>query len=577
MTKHPANPDVSTSVRDGTTPPHVSVRGTRRLEPSADFSGFTYPKLLSAQASATPTKTAVVTPARSLTWKELDDEAARLSGVLLALGVGVGDKVGILMPNCCEWVAWAHGAAGIGAVVVPVNTRFRTEELAYQLKASDTRVLVMHRTIGDIDFLGMVRNLVPEISVAAPGGLRSAALPSLRYVICLDAAAGDSAGLLAGAQLGGLVPSGGMDAVRRARDVVRPQDPAIIQYTSGTTAFPKGAVLSHYGTARNAFQVNDRLHIDADDRIFVPGPFFHVAGTTLGILLGLLAGATIYTLPRFEPAAVLDVIERERITVYNGVDSLFITLFKHPSFRASALASIRTGWIASSPEIVRMVHADMGLRGIVNVFGISEASPNVTLCDVDDPIDLRAQTCGYPHPDCELKIVDPATGATLPSGQAGEICFRGYSLMLGYYNNPAETAKAIDSDGWLHTGDRGLLRSTGELEYFGRIKDMLRVGGENLAPAEVEEVLSQHPKVRQSAVVGIPDERLVEVPAAVVELKPGESCTADEIIAFCKARLAGFKVPRAVAFVDALPMTGSGKIQKFRLRQEVFNVGADRK
>ncbi len=577
MTKQLASPDESTNAREQAGTPRGAARGARRSTRTADFSGFTYPKLLGAQAGEKPTKPAVVTPARTLTWKELDDEAGRLSGVLLALGVGPGDKVGILMPNCCEWVAWAHGAAGIGAVVVPVNTRFRADELAYQLKASDTRVLVMHRMIGDIDFLGMVRNLVPEIVVAAPEGLRSAALPSLRHVVCLDAAAGDAAGLLAEAQVRGLVPSGGSDAVRRAREAVRPQDPVIIQYTSGTTAFPKGATLSHYGTARNAFHVNERLHVDADDRIFVPGPFFHVAGTTLGILLGLVSGATIYTLPRYEPAAVLDAIERERITVYNGVDSLFITLFKHPSFRTSAMASVRTGWIASSPEIVRMVHEDMGLRGIVNVFGISEASPNVTLCDMDDPIELRAQTCGYPHPDCELRIADPGTGAALPPGEAGEICFRGYSLMLGYYNNPAETEKAIDRDGWLHTGDRGLLRPTGELEYFGRIKDMLRVGGENLAPAEVEEVLSQHPKVRQSAVVGIPDDRLVEVPAAVVELKPGEECTADEIVAFCKARLAGFKVPRAVAFVDALPMTGSGKIQKFRLRQEVFNVGAGRK
>ncbi len=573
MTKELARPDVSIDVREAAGTPRTAAREAPWSATGLDFSGFTYPALLSANASASPGKLAVVTPSRSLTWKELDDEATRLSCVLLALGVGPGDKVGILMPNCCEWVAWAHGAAGIGAVVVPVNTRFRTDELAYQLKASDTRVLVMHGAIGDIDFLGMLRVLVPEIAVAAPNGMRSAALPALRHVICLDASVDDPAGLLADAQVRLLGASGSMEAVHRAREAIHPNDPVIIQYTSGTTAFPKGAMLSHYGTARNAFHVNERLHVKEDDRIFVPGPFFHVAGTTLGILLGLLSGATIYTLPRFEPAAVLDTIERERITVYNGVDSLFITLYKHPSFRASALATVRKGWIASSPEIVRMVHDEMVLRGITNVYGISEASPNVTLCDLDDPIELRAQTCGYPHPDCELKIADPATGAVLPPGEPGEICFRGYSLMLGYYNNPAETAKAIDCDGWLHTGDRGLVRQTGELEYFGRIKDMLRVGGENLAPAEVEEVLSQHPKVRQSAVVGIPDDRLVEVPAAVIELKPGESCSAEEIVAFCKARLAGFKVPRAVAFVDALPMTGSGKIQKFRLRQDVFNIG----
>lgn len=540
---------------------------------ATDFSAFTYPRLLHARAADRPDQLAVVTPARSLTWKELDAEAARLSGVLLGLGVGTGDKVGILMGNCCEWVSWAHAAAGIGAVVVPVNTRFRQDELAYQLKAADTRVLVMQKKSGDIDFLAMLRNLVPEIATARPGEWRSAEFPALRHVVCLDAIAGDPAGLIGDAELRRIAPGGEADAVRRARAAVRAQDPVIIQYTSGTTAFPKGAVLSHCGTARNAFHVNERLHIDAADRIFVPGPFFHVAGTTLGILLGLVSGATIYTLPRFEPAAVLESIERHGITVYNGVDSLFITLYKHPAFRRAALASVQKGWIASSPEIVRMVHRDMGLTGIANVYGISEASPNVTVCDIDEPIELRAETCGYPHPDCEVRVVDSVTGAELPPGQPGEICFRGYSLMLGYYNNPVETAKAIDAEGWLHTGDRGVLLASGELKYSGRIKDMLRVGGENIAPAEIEEALCQHPKVRQAAVVGIPDDRLIEVPAAVLELKPGEQCTAEEIIAYCKDRLAGYKVPRAVAFVSALPMTGSGKIQKFRLRQDVFCIG----
>jgi acyl-CoA synthetase (AMP-forming)/AMP-acid ligase II len=544
---------------------------------SGDFSQFTYPRLLRLQALTRPDAPAIVTPARSITWRQLDREATECGAALLALGVAVEDKLGILMANCCEWAAWAHGAAGIGAVVVPANTRFRKEELAYQLKASDTRVLVMQKRMGEADFLGMILELVPELKTAKPGAWTSAAFPDLRAVVCVDAAAGEVAGLLTASDAQRLATPGRIAQAREAQDKVRPQDPSIIQYTSGTTAFPKGAMLSHYSTARNAFHVNERLHIGPDDRIYAPGPFFHVAGTTLGILLGLLSGATIYTQPKFDPPSVLATIEREKISVYNGVDSLFITLFKHPSFRPEALASVTKGWIASSPDIVRMVHRDMGLTGITNVFGISEASPNVSICDLDDPADLRAETCGYAHPDCAVKIVDPTTNEEVPPGTQGEICFRGYSLMLGYYRNPAETAKAIDRDGWLHTGDRGLMRPTGEIEYFGRIKDMLRVGGENLAPAEVEEVLCQHPKVRQAAVVGLPDDRLVEVPAAALELKPGEICTADEIVAFCKARLAAYKIPRTVAFVDALPMTGSGKIQKFRLRQDVFKVADGRK
>lgn len=543
---------------------------------SSDFSQFTYPHLLRLQASVRPDAPAIVTPARAMTWRQLDEEAGRLGAALLSLGVAQADKVGILMPNCCEWAAWAYGAAGIGAVVVPANTRFREEELAYQLKASDTRVLVLRKRLGDADFLGMILKLVPELKTAKPGTWASTTFPQLKHVICVDAAPGEITGVMTPEDALRLVAPERIEQMRRAQDGVRPQDVAIIQYTSGTTAFPKGVMLSHYSTTRNAFHVNERLRIGADDRIYSPGPFFHVGGSTLGMLLGLLSGAPVYTQPKFDPPSVLDTIEREKITVYNGVDSLFITLMKHPAFRREALSSITKGWIASSPDLIRMVHREMGLVGITNVFGISEASPNVTICDLTDPPELRAETCGYPHADSEVKIVHPDTGVELPAGERGEICYRGYSLMLGYYKNPAATEKAIDSNGWLHTGDRGLLRPTGELEYFGRIKDMLRVGGENLAPAEVEEVLCQYPKVRQAAVIGLPDERLVEVPAAVLELKPGEKCTTEEIVDFCKLKLAAYKIPRTVAFVDALPMTGSGKIQKFRLRQDVFGLAGDR-
>jgi acyl-CoA synthetase (AMP-forming)/AMP-acid ligase II len=538
----------------------------------SDFTKFTYPQLLQSQAHARPDHPAVVTPATRATWKRLHDDSMLTGAALLELGVERGSKVGVLMPNRYEWLTWAYGAAGIGAVVVPANTRFRQQELAYQLKASDTHTLVLQSRIGETDFLAMIVELVPQLASARPGEWRSDAFPHLRNVVCIDDAATTAPGVLTASVVPLTLSVPRASALRDAQAAVRPDDPAIIQYTSGTTAFPKGAVLSHYSTARNAFHVNERLHVDANDRIFVPGPFFHVGGSTLGMLLGLLSGATIHAVPKFDPAAVLDVIRRERITVYSGVDSLFLTLLKHPTFHRSAMESVQKGWIASSPEIVRMVHRDMGLDGIVNVYGISEASPNIAICDISDPIELRAETCGLPQPDCEVEVVDPETGTAVPRGRPGEIRFRGYSLMLGYYNNPAETAKAIDSDGWLHTGDQGILRPSGHLEYHGRIKDILRVGGENLAPAEVEETLSQHPKVRQAAVVGIPDDRLVEVPAAVIELKEGEHCSAEELIAFCKDRLASFKVPRAVAFVDSMPMTGSGKIQKFRLLQDLFGV-----
>jgi len=542
----------------------------------SDLTDYTYSRFIERQARERPEALALVTPQERVTWRSLSDDVLRHAAALQALGIARGTKVAVLMPNCYEWVVWAYATATLGAVVVPVNTRFRQAELAYQLKASDTELLVLAPTIGDVDFLGMVEALAPQLRTATPGSWRSDELPRLRHVIV----AGSRKGLAGALDAGAAAPPPATAAaarVRAASAAVGPDDPVVIQYTSGTTAFPKGAMLSHQGTLRNAQNVNARLHITAEDRIFVPGPFFHVGGSTLGMLLGLVSGAPIYAIPRFDPAVVLDIIEREGITVYSGVDSLFLTLYKHPQFRREALASVRKGWIASSPDIVRMVQRDMGLPGIANVFGISEASPNITVGDLDEPPELRAATCGLPHPGCEVKVIDPASGEAVPAGQSGEILFRGYSLMLGYYNNPVETAKAIDREGWLHTGDRGVLRASGHLEYHGRIKDMLRVGGENLAPAEVEEVLCTHPQVRQAAVVGLPDERMVEVPAAVIELKDGETCTAEDITAYCQARLAPFKVPRVVAFVDRMPMTGSGKIQKFRMRQEVFGIPPEAK
>jgi acyl-CoA synthetase (AMP-forming)/AMP-acid ligase II len=529
---------------------------------------FTWPALLAQRAAERPQHPALVTAERTLTWKSLEEEVGRLAAQLRALGVAPGNKVGILLPNGCAWVAWAYAIASIGAVIVPVNWRFRSDELDYQLAHSDTCLLVMQRTIGDTHFVDVVAALVPEVVQALPGAGRNARFPALRHVVCLDALPGDPPGMMSVETARGVAPPRDAEAIE-ARRRVQAGDPVLIQYTSGTTAFPKGAVLTHEGTARNAWNVNARLRVDADDRLLVPGPFFHVAGTTLGFLLGLLSGATVHTLARFEPVAVMDAIRRHRITVYSGVDSLFLALYKHPAFERSALASVEKGWIASSPEIVRMVQDEMGLRGVANVYGTSEGSPNVTIADRDDPPEIRAATCGRPHPGSEVKVVDPASGRSVPAGVAGEICFRGYSLMRGYYKNPEATARAIDSDGWFHSGDRGLLRASGDLEYHGRLKDMLRVGGENVAPAAVEETLCRHPQVRQAAVIGVPDAKLVEVPVAVVELKPGARCDEQAIVEFCRARLAGFKVPRRIVFVDTMPMTGSGKIQKFRLKELV--------
>ena len=517
---------------------------------------------------------ALVTATARLTYRDQHQAVRRAAKAMHALGIGRGDFVGILMGNDETWVTLFYAAATIGAVTVPVNTRFKSAELAFCLAQADVKALFIVDRFLSIDFLSVLRAAEPAVDRALPGE----GLPLLRHVVVVGREippAGRSLDdFLA---LGGGISDTALDALAKE---VRPDDLLLIQFTSGTTAYPKAVMLTHDNMLRNAWAVGLRLGIRPDDRYFNCRPFFHVAGTTLSLLVSLVAGACLVTLPTFEAGAALKMLADERCTLTSGNDTLFQLMLGHPSFDPARL-HLRGGWAAAGPETIRNIIEKMGARDLCVAYGLSEASPNVVLNDCNDPVDLRIAGLAKPHDGVEVRITQCETGAALPAGETGEIEVRGWNVMRGYYKNPEETAKTFTPDGWLRTGDVGVLTEDGRLRMVGRTKDVFRVGGENVAPAEVEEVLLAHPAVATAQVVGVPDGRLGEVGAAFVTLKG--SATEAELIEFLKRQCANFRVPRYLAIVenfDAIGMTASGKVQKNKLREHAiqrFKLGGERK
>jgi fatty-acyl-CoA synthase len=513
---------------------------------------------------------ALVTPTARLSYAEQDRAARRAAKAMHALGVRKGDFVGILMGNDETWVTLFYAAAMLGAVTVPVNTRFKSAELAFCLKQADVKALFMADRFLNIDFMSFLREAEPAVEHTLPGN----ALPLLEHVIVVGSdipKAGRSYDTFLARADG--VSDATLDTLAAN---VTPHDLLLIQFTSGTTAYPKAVMLTHDNMLRNAWAVGQRMGIRADDRYFNCRPFFHVAGTTLSLLVSLIAGTCLVTLPTFEAGAALAMMERERCTLTSGNDTLFQMMMGHPSFDPARLR-LRGGWSAAGPETMRNIVEKMGARDVCIAYGLSEASPNVVLNDYRDDVEIRIAGLATPHDGIEVRIT--AAGKALPPGDAGEIEVRGWNVMRGYYKNPEETAKVLSADGWLRTGDLGVLDRDGRLRMVGRLKDVFRVGGENVAPAEVEEVLLSHPAVATAQVVGVPDARLGEVGAAFVTLKGGANASEAEITEFTKARCANFRVPRYVAVVDsfdAIGMTASGKVQKNRLRDhaiERFGLG----
>ncbi len=518
----------------------------------------TLAQALARQARERPQQEALIIDGRRLTYSELQGEVGRYAAGLAALGVKRGDHIAVCMGNSVEWVAFFYAAARLGAVTVPVNTRFKADEFEYCLKQADVKLLFTADRFLKIDFIGMLRGFLPALD----GTLPDASLPLLKTVVVLGehvpAGAVSLADMLARGEAQG--PVG---------DQARPDDVLLMQFTSGTTSFPKGVMLTHDNMLRNGAYIAERFDCQPGDRYFSGRPFYHVAGTTLSLLAALATGACLLSTPTFEPGSALQIMAEERCTLTSGNDTMFLMMLGHPDFGKKPL-HLRGGWASTSPEVTQQMVEKMGMRGVCQAYGLSEASPNVCMSWHSDDLDKRINGWAHILQDVEVKLVDPESGNTQPPGTTGEIWIRGWSVMKGYYKMPEQTAKTITADGWLKSGDLGAMDADGRLRFITRIKDVFRVGGENVAPAEVEDALHKHPAVKQAQVIGVPDARMGEVPAAYLILREGAQVTPEEMIAWGKASMANFRAPRYVKIVDsfeAIGMTGSAKVQKNKLRE----------
>jgi fatty-acyl-CoA synthase len=484
-----------------------------------------------------------------LTYAELDAAVDELARALLALGVEQGDRVAIWAPNCAEWTLTQFATARIGAVLVNINPAYRTTELRYALGQSGCRMLIAARAFRTSDYVAMVEEVRPELG-------------ALTDVVWIGGAEWDA--LLAR----GAAVNGGALAAREA--ALTPGDPINIQYTSGTTGAPKGATLSHRNILNNGYLVGAACGYGPEDRVCIPVPFYHCFGMVMGNLGTVAHGACmVIPGPAFEPGATLAAIAEERCTSLYGVPTMFIAELGDPSFADFDLASLRTGIMAGSPcpvEVMKRVIDDMHMGEVTIAYGMTETSPVSTQTAAGDPIEKRVGTVGRVHPHVEVQIVDER-GDVVERGESGELCTRGYSVMSGYWDDPRRTAEAIDADGWMHTGDLATMDADGYVNIVGRIKDMVIRGGENVYPREVEEFLYGHPDIDDVQVVGVPDARYGEELMAWVRLREGATTAEEDVRAFCRGRIAHFKVPRYVRFTDAFPMTVTGKIQKFKLRE----------
>ena len=527
--------------------------------------------LLEDIARRFPDNDALVYPDRCLrlSYREFDALCDRIAKGLLRLGVKKGAHISIWATNVPEWVVLQFATAKIGAVLVTVNTSYKSAELEYILRQSDSSTLFLVRGFKDTDYVETLYSVVPELRGAPVGELTSERLPYLKNVLYLgDEAAPE--GMRAYGELERL-GAGVSDAELAAVKATLDEHEVInMQYTSGTTGFPKGVMLTHHNIVNNGYNIGECMRFTEKDRLCIPVPFFHCFGCVLGVMACVTHGSTMVPVETFQPEAVLKAIETERCTAVHGVPTMFIAELEHPNFKNYDLTSLRSGIMAGSPcpiEVMKRVIRDMHASEITIAYGQTESSPVITQTRTDDPIELRVATVGRALPEVEVKIVDIETGAALPPGKQGELCTRGYHVMKGYYQMPEETARAVDSENWLHTGDLAVMDENGYCKITGRIKNMIIRGGENIYPREIEEFLYTHPKVSDIQVYGVPDRKYGEQVMAAIKLKEGVSCSEDEIRDFCKDRIANYKIPRYVKFVDEYPMTASGKIQKFKLRE----------
>lgn len=526
--------------------------------------------LLDQMAERFPGNDALVYVDRGLRYSylEFNEVCRRVAKGLLKLGVKKGDHVSIWATNVPEWVILSFATAKIGAVLVTVNTSYRTSELEYILKQSDSGYLFLVKGFKDIDYMETLYEVVPELRNSAPGTLRSEVLPCLKQVVYIGEET--PAGTINFNDLYSLADAVTDEELREVERSIDIHEVVNMQYTSGTTGFPKGVMLTHYNLTNNGFYIGECMKFTEKDRLCIPVPFFHCFGSVLAVMASVTHGTAMVPIVTFNPLQVLQAIEQERCTAVHGVPTMFIAELEHPDFDKFDLACLRTGIMAGSVcpiEVMKRAVNDMHMTEITSVYGQTESSPGITQTRTEDSIELRVATVGRALPGAEVKIIDIETGATLPPGKQGELCARGYMVMKGYYKMPEETAKVIDADGWLHTGDLAVMDENGYCKITGRIKNMIIRGGENIYPKEIEEFLYTHPKVSDVQVYGVPDRKFGEQVMAAIVVKKGMAMTEDEVRDFCKGRIANYKIPRYVKFVDSYPMTASGKIQKFKLRE----------
>ncbi|MBO8125982.1 MAG: AMP-binding protein [Firmicutes bacterium] len=526
--------------------------------------------LLYLRSREYPDNEVAVFPDEGIRWtyREFEARCVQVAKALLAIGVEKGDKVAVWATNKPEWLQLQFATAMVGAVLVTVNTNYKLFELEYLLKQADVSTLVLMEGFKDTNYVKTLYELVPELVNAEAGSLASPLLPKLKNVVFLGNHR--HPGMYTWEQLLSLASRVTSSELCRRQELLSPDDVVNIQYTSGTTGFPKGAMLSHYNIINNAYHIGRVMRLTSWDRLCIPVPFFHCFGCVLGTLACITHGSTIVALDHFSPKRTLEIIEAEHCTGIHGVPTMFITMLEHPNFPKTRLSTLRTGIMAGSPcpeEVMRAVMERMGVKEITIAYGQTEASPVITMTDIDDELEDRVATVGRPLPGVEVKIVDPETGAEVGPGAVGELCTRGYHVMKGYYKDPEGTSAAIDSDGWLHTGDLAVKDERGYYRIVGRLKDMIIRGGENIYPRELEEYLHRHPKVSEAQVVGVPSQVYGEEVFAFIKLKPGTEAVEEEIIEYMRKRISRHKVPRYVRFVSDFPMTASGKVQKYKLRE----------
>jgi len=507
-------------------------------------------------------------------YRELQAASNQLASALLGLGLEPGDRIGIWSHNNAQWVLMQLATAKVGLILVNINPAYRVAEVEYALNKVGCKALVAMPRFKTSDYLGMLHELAPELASAQPGALQSARLPALRTVVWIDepGQADEGAGVM---RFSSLLASG--DAadprISTIARTLQANQPINIQFTSGTTGFPKGATLTHRNILNNGFYIGEAMRLTPADRLCIPVPLYHCFGMVLGNLACFTHGSTIvYPNDGFDALSVLQTVQDERCTGLHGVPTMFIAELDHPRFGEFDLSSLRTGIMAGSPcpiEVMKRVVSEMHMGEVTIAYGMTETSPVSCQSSTTTPLERRVSTVGQVQPHLQVKVVDPESGAVVPVGQTGELCTLGYSVMHGYWGDLEKTAEAIDADGWMHTGDLATMDAQGYVNIVGRIKDMVIRGGENIYPREVEEFLYRHPQVQDVQVVGIPDQKYGEELCAWVVVRPGQTLDEESIRAFCKGQIAHYKVPRYIRFVSEFPMTVTGKIQKFKIRDEM--------